>query len=192
LGETKLQFRKITIVAVLILLPMATCTAANAAIIRSDSGDELVVPPDSPARFSAFEQYEVADFTGQFVLTGTYRYGYLTKNPADDATYGELDLYFVPDRKFAATLPYWRRRGKVSEVHFKNDKAFVKAVISNDVVMKLRRKKIFSTSGRASIWVENYQAWLECDSPNYAVRFISLHNPQAVRLSQNVVAEDRC
>ena len=145
---------------------------------------KITVPTASPVQFTAFEQYDVAAFEGQFTISGIYRYGYLTNDPKNDAHYGELDLTFVPDHADAIKLPYLRSFGPIKELFFENSAKFVKDSIPQDKLNLLRQRKLYSISGRVTIRVDRYKAWAECGSPYYRVRFLGLEQPAEIRLSR--------
>jgi hypothetical protein len=170
-------------------------TAAYAVVAetRTSPGQNAIVSPHAaPVRFASFGRHGTAKFNGRFELTGTYRYGYLTNNPAADSAYGVLALSFVPDLKTAEKLPYWQGFAPPATLGFSNPRTFVRRVIPPDAVAKLKQKKMFSISGRAAIVVDYYRAGIECDSAYYDVRFLSVVRPRPIRISQNFVRQYRC
>jgi hypothetical protein len=172
------------------------CIAAASELLaetRTSPGhNPIVIPDGAPVRFFSFGREETAKFTGWFELRGTYHYGYLTNDRKADATYGVLALSFVPDLQFAEKLPYWQGLTPPATLGFSNPRTFVRRVIPQDAVAKLKQKKVFSVSGRAAIVVDDYRAGIECDSAYYNVRFVSLVRPRPILVSQKFVRHYRC
>ena len=177
-------------------LSLATVLVASLACastpIHVHDGLDYAIPKGSPVKFVSLAQYGVANFQGRFVMSGSYHYGYITNDPSRDATFGQLELYFLPDTAIRKILPYWKERGAVREMRFKNEHDFVTTVISTDDLTKLKEKKIFSVTGRAWIVVENYEASVECDYPTYAVTFVSIERPQVSVASLTLVDQYGC
>ncbi len=155
-------------------------------------GIEYVIPPDSPVNFSSTGKYGEVLFAGRFVMSGTYHYGYLTNDPTRDASYDELDLYFVPDRPIAMSLPYWKGHRIASEIRFTNVTAFARAVVPDRDLMALKQRRLLSVSGRAKLWVNDYRAWVECDYPTYEVRFLSIYKPSLLVAGRSLNKQFGC
>lgn len=166
--------------------------AAGQSVVHVNDGLDYAIPMDSPVQFVALEQYDAAKFRGRFVMSGTYHYGFLSHNPQADSEYNVPELYFLPDAKLATRLPYWKQRKRVHEIRFRNPDAFANAIIPTDELEKLRRRKIFSVSGRASIVVDDYQASVECDYPTYSVSFVSVDHSESALASLSFVEEYGC
>jgi hypothetical protein len=156
------------------------------------SGPVLSVPVGSPVRFDSFGQYGTAKFNARFEIQGAYHYGYLTHNPESDASYGALQLTFDPDLSYVAKLPFWQGFQKPTHIEISNPGDFARALIAPGVTEKLRRKEIFSVSGRARIRVTDYKTWLECDYSHYSFRFVAVLQPRPVRLAQSLVRAYGC
>ena len=182
----------LAVVAVMLGLLAPLVSAEELQLVQASDSATYAVPKRSPVRFSSIGAYGVAYFEGRFLLRGTYHYGYLTDNPAADATYGVLDLYFLPDKEISALLPYWHQHPPVHEIRFQNARQFVEAVIPTRVLNQLQAKERFSVSGRAAVWVDSYQASVECDYPTYSVRFVSVDVPPTIEASRGFVDQYGC
>ncbi|WP_445145233.1 hypothetical protein [Dyella sp. Tek66A03] len=162
------------IFALLVTTAPISIQASDPQNVHAENGLDYSIPSSSPVKFLAVGEYGKVSFQGRFVMSGTYHYGYITNDPDADSDYGALELYFVPDRAIAARLPYWAQRGRVHEIWFRNQEAFVRSVISSEVIEALKQRKTMSANGRASVVVERYQASVECDYPSYTVSFVAL------------------
>ena len=130
--------------------------------------DTIIVPADSPLQFKSFNKDEItASFTGRVTLSGTYHFGI-------DDTAGGSNLYLVLDPASRGLLPYWKNRPGNGSITIDNEADFVRAVISQPMLEKLRTRKTGSLTGRVSIIAENYQAMIVCDAPDYSVRFVGV------------------
>ena len=90
---------------------------------------ELVVPRGSPFWFSYEGEYDGGSahiFVGDFVVSGTYYYGY-----DEDRT---PTLFIVPDAASAAVLPYWKRWGPAKRIDLTNADDFAKAALPRSVI----------------------------------------------------------
>jgi hypothetical protein len=189
----RLGARRWTITLALLLTATSLSTFADdRERIRVSDGLDFAVPSDSPVEFASLGQYDIALFNGRFKLSGTYHYGYTTDDPRADASYGVLDLYFIPDKAIARRLPYWAQRGGVHEMRFRNESAFIKAVVPAAAVRRLEQRKTFSVSGRTSVVVESYQASVECDYATYSVLFVAVEHPPQVLASRDFVMQYGC
>jgi hypothetical protein len=164
---------------------------ASSEKVHVADGVDYTVPLNSPVKFASTGQYDVASFSGRFLMSGSYHYGYITNDRrAED--YGDLELYFLPDNRLAMRLPYWAQRHPVREVRFRNERAFVMAVVPSKERDALKRRKILSTSGRATVVVEAYQASIECDYPTYSVMFVSIEHSAQWLASSGPVQQFGC
>ena len=170
----------------------ASVSAGPLEAVHVQEGLDFAIPKATPVQFASLEQYGVATFAGRFLMSGTFYYGYESDDPNADATYGLLELYFIPDKRLAAKLPYWSQRGHVHEIRFLNERAFVNAVISQKSIKNLAEKKIRSLSGRASVLVEGYQASVECDYPTYSVTFVSAENLATIAATRELLEQMGC
>src|ERR1700731_360650 len=80
------------LVCALALWPVTNGTAVERErdIPLSDGADTLVVPADSPVKFSSIDEHNLntATFGGRFVLSGTYQYTWSSKG-----NWAELDVF---------------------------------------------------------------------------------------------------
>lgn len=161
----------------------AVCKQISIAFPGDPAVDALIIPSSSPMRFKGFskEQVPVAEFAGRFVLSGEYHFGYLGW---EDERPGDLSLYINPDPAVRSALPHWRKRGGPKHIYVSNWKDFARAVLPRDVVKKLKKMTLHSVHGHVAIVADRYAAWIECDSPNYSVKFLSVYRPKHAILSQ--------
>ena len=161
---------------------LASADAGPAQHLPFSDIDTLIVPESSPLAVRSTDKKEVSvQISGRYVLSGTYHLGYLGWEGEQP---GDWTAYIDPDAADRAKLPYWQRRGGNEHVWIDNQRQFARAVIPADVLTRLQTEKIKSVSGRISIVVEGYKAWIECDAPNYSTHFVSIYKPQLVQLSQ--------
>jgi hypothetical protein len=136
--------------------------------------DTLIVPANSILRFRSVTTDHTAIFDGPVELSGTYYYG---DNVYNDGAGINPALYFVPDKASLARLPRFGHRGQPSEIYLKNQNDFVKAVIAPADAKAALRKGGKYASGKADIWVDHFQAGIECDAPNFTAHFLSVAHP---------------
>ena len=161
--------------AVLALFLQPLAAADSPSTIPLPRGvDMIVIPPDSPVRFTSMGKHGLAKFNGRFVLSGTYYYG---DNEYNDGPEVYLTLYFVPDPQVAARLPYFKIRGRPNVIFITNSDDFVKAVIPKRTLGKLARKGSPHASGKVSIWADGLKTRIECDAPEYMAHFASVYKP---------------
>ena len=150
-------------------------------IARPDQGDSIVIPPKSTLRFRAFDKEGTAKFDGKLLLSGTYYYG---SNAIDDGEGFEPALYFIPDKATKARLPIFKERGMPGEIYLSNPRAFVTAVIPKESLATFGKSRARYLSGKADIWVDQFEAGIECDAPFFDARFMSVaHAPLKVALA---------
>jgi hypothetical protein len=155
------------IVAALALVGAAIAGQAAPKVIAFPV-DSIVIPADSPLKFKSFNKDEItASFAGRVTLSGTYHYGV-------DETAGGSNLYLVLDPASRGLLPYWKNRPGNGSITIENEMDFVRAVIPQPMLEKLRARKTGSLIGRVSIVAENYQAAIVCDAPDYSIRFVGV------------------
>ncbi len=142
-------------------------------------------------KFDKIGDHFIATFTGRFLVEGEYRYGRLTDNPENDASYDLIDLVFVPDAAYRATLPYWYERGPVTELAIENQEEFAATVIGPALMRSIKDRKRHSLTGRAAIWVDRYTVSIECDWPTYSVHFLKVDRPPTV-VASNKLLESGC
>ena len=138
------------------------------------SSDTLNIPAASMLRFRAFDQDGTAKFDGPIKLSGAWYYG---GNPIDDGTANDSSLYFVPDRESAARLPSFKERGQPSAVYITNASAFLKGIVPESARAALARTPGKYLSGKIDIWVDEFEAGIECDAPFFNARFLRVAEP---------------
>ncbi|HWG10732.1 MAG TPA: hypothetical protein VN693_04445 [Rhodanobacteraceae bacterium] len=186
---------RMAVVAISFVLITSSSSAAMTQSIQvgGKDGVEYLVPAGSPVKYVSKNDGELqANFHGRFTISGTYYYGTYYAGSMTEATDDDLDLDFIPDKKFAVTLPYWRDRGQVHEIEFRNKDAFINAAIPSSVVRDLKSRKIVSAHGKVSVVIEDYQASVECDAPAYSVTFVSVVHPPTLVLNHNSIEEYTC
>ncbi|HLZ76824.1 hypothetical protein [Phenylobacterium sp.] len=164
---------------VLALLLMSSSTEARQAsanqIVRVGIGGGIRVPSDSPVRYVRTGKEEGdSHFFGQFVITGTYRYGCFVgcDGPLQP---DDLVLKFYPDRSLVKRLPSWVvYKEPADEIIIEKAAPFVQSVVSSKIRGQLLSNKRQYVSGRASILVDDFTMDIECDSPSYFARFVRI------------------
>jgi hypothetical protein len=138
----------------------------------NSEGEALIIPSDSPVKFRRWKQYDMADFDGRFVLTGTFVYGCAIdcEQPKENDRFYRMD--FTPDPNLVRRLPRWKMRSEVPDIVITNERAFIRAVVSPQVYVGLHNGKISDVRGRASILIDHFEAGIECDSPELIARFV--------------------
>lgn len=161
----------------------SSALAADGETIHVKNLPTYVVPAHSPVAFSSLGEFTTVRFSGRFRVDGEYHIG----NIEDQSNPGEyevsLALYFVPDKKYGNRLPYWKNSGHVKELWFANRDDFIAAAIPPDVVENVKHTAGAHASGRASLIVEDYQASVECDYPEYVVRFVSISKRERAQIA---------
>jgi hypothetical protein len=154
-------------------------------------GPPMIIPADSPVKFTGFNKDGVAEFSGRFVLTGTFVYDC----PADcepSMTEDDVELHIIPDPAVAARLPHWQDRGDGMVVDITGYDRVKRTIASKAAVADLLSGKIPDVRGRASIVVDHYAADFGCDySPYYAARFVGFAKPLKLARS-NVEGNSGC
>jgi hypothetical protein len=151
--------------------------------IRISRYNSIRIPAQSPVRFAKVSGEVDAHFTGEFVLTGSYRFGcdYECDAPL---RLEDLTLVVRPDRALAGRLPRWTSYKAGIEVTIFDASPFVEAVITPKQKALLLAGKLDHVSGRTGIRVKALTLSIECDSPSYTARFVGLAAPPAQELAQ--------
>ncbi len=153
-------------------LSVAAPAAEGDAVLPLASGvDAIVVPQDGPLVFERFVDRDTARFRGRFLLAGTWYYG--DRGMADDPV-ATLELNFVPDAAVAKHLPHWRDRGGPSRILITNGAAFAGDAVGKETIAALVKHRERKVSGRAAIWVDRFEATIQCDTPLYSARFLAV------------------
>ena len=140
-------------------------------------GPPMIIPADSPVKFTGFNKDGVAEFSGRFALTGTFVYDC----PADcepSMTEDDVELHVIPDTEIAARLPHWKDRGDGMVVDITGYDRVKRTIASKAAVAALLAGKIPDVRGRISVVVDHYVADYGCDySPYYSARFVAFAKP---------------
>ena len=173
--------RSRALVTVLSLALTAAAPAATPAEIPwgSDSDEALIVPASSPVRFVRFDESRVAHFQGRFVLTGTFVYGCdIECDPP--LSRDEVTSSIVPDPDAAARLPHWKVRNNDMRIVLEGGDRLAALVITTGERASIYAGKVDNIRKRVSIVVDDFNTTLECDSPSFGARFVSLAEPAKI------------
>lgn len=163
------------------LLPVATLLIsatppARVVPLPKGEGEALVIPARSPIRFEGFGKYDVARFTGRFVLTGTFIYGCEIECEPPLKT-DEISARIIPDAASAATLPRWKIRNGDMRIYLVRGERLANAIVTRREKAALLAGKVEDVRRQVAIVVDDYRAGIECDSASYTARYISLARP---------------
>jgi hypothetical protein len=142
-------------------------------VTNEQQGIVYALPKGSPFKVEKKSPDGIA-FSGRAVISGKYVFG--RNSPADEIGIPNPppDLYFVPDAKSVALLPFWNEKKTIDGFYFSNSDEFLRQVVSDAVVKQVRARKIRSVSGNLTIEIEGYFANVECGWPIYATKFIGI------------------
>jgi hypothetical protein len=157
-----------------ILVSAGYAAAAGRTIALADGVDSLVVPANAPMRFRSVSPSNEVRFTGQFVLTGAFRYGCVSECDSRERAF---EFYVMPDADLQARLPHWSRRTGEIEVTITNERALVRRAIAPRDLAILNAGKVDAVAGRVAIVVRDYTAEIVCDAPYYSARFVAMAGP---------------
>jgi hypothetical protein len=165
-------------IARLAVLPLAallvSATPASQVIPFPDvDGEALIVPADSPVKFTHFDKYGVAHFTGRFVLTGTF-FIQGCEETCRGLTEDDLDVDVFPEPALEARLPHWKVHNNDILVSIRPERRLMRVITNARQRAALIDGKTGDMRGHIAIVVENFQASLECDSANFSARFIAV------------------
>jgi hypothetical protein len=166
--------RASALLMVSVMMWAQTAVAGGTMFVMPDKADTIVMPAQSSLHFHAFTTENGATFDGPVELTGTYYYGAAV---IDDGGTGEHSLYFRLDKTSLARLPHFQTRGQPNEIFVTNADAFAKAVIPADQRATALRKGGKYATGKADIWVDKFEAGIECDAPYFNAYFLSVDRP---------------
>lgn len=184
------------VVAALATLAISALAAEPKKFIVSAEGYEpitYIIPANSPVgQAKAVDKYGTAEFSGRFIVSGKYEYGWATDDPKDTDNYGEKFLTFTLDKQSVAKLPYWSiSLHDANELEINNPEAFANAVIPKQQLAKLEARKIKTINGTTTIWIEKFQTHVECDHQYDTADFSSVVNRTYVA-SQQLSDGDGC
>jgi len=168
-------------VGLLILLASSIAAASDVRIVHVPPDIDFAIPASSPVTSWKIKEYGVVEYTGKFIVSGSYEYGWLTDDPTDADNYGFKSLTFTVDPEYTNTFPYWTRDGiQRRDFIIRNPNAFARAVIPKNQLKLLDLRKIKSITGRTSVWVRSLRTSVECDHQINSALFISTVKSNAI------------
>ena len=157
------------------LLFAQSAEAGGRVIALPDRADTIILPASSSLHFRAITKDNTVTFDGPVEVSGTYYYG---DNVYDDGTATVVPLlYLVLDKVSLARLPRFGTRGQPGELYFTNQNDLARAIVPPADAKAAMRKGGKYASGKADIWVDRFQAGIECDAPNFTAHFLSVAHP---------------
>jgi len=180
--------RALLICAAIAALPVPALSGGGTTIAIPENGDAIILPPGSALHFRAFGAEHAVEFAGPIELTGTYYYG---DNQYNDTGTPDLSLYFVPDKASLARLPHFKLRGQPGDIYLTNPAAFLDAVIPKDRRAAVQKKGAKYLSGKVDIWVDQFEAGIECDAPYFNARFLRVAQPP-LRVALTNMPDEGC
>jgi len=157
----------------LAVLLISTAPAGQVIPFPDVEGEALIVPADSPVKFTHFDKYGVAHFTGRFVLTGTYFIeGCEQDCPGFDEN--DLDVDVFPDPELEAHLPHWKVHNNDISMSIRPERKLLGLITNSQQRAALTNGKANDIRGHISIVVEDFETSLECDSANFSARYVGL------------------
>lgn len=137
----------------------------------------LIVPADSPVRLRTLSKEDLsAEFTGSFVLSGTFRYG-CTDECRKPFARQDMRLDFFPDAELLARLPRWSGQTGHPEIEIENSATFAAKVIPQATMRTLQYGHLNWVEGRISIVVDRFRTGIACDATWYSARFVEVAKP---------------
>ena len=178
----------------LLLLASSAVAAATAPdrTVRVSDDVEYVIPAGSPVTYRRTGEFYTVYYNGELRLTGNYSYGYVTDDPQDDGTYGDLELSFTIVEQDARQLPYWSRDHPPREIYIRNPDRFAQQVIGRTDIARLRAKEIKRVSGTATIHARNLQTTIDCDQQSTSVEFVFWQNVKNRRVASMLADQPGC
>jgi hypothetical protein len=173
-------------VATGLLLTPAIAAAGDRAIPVKAMDEVLYVPANSPLHFRAFGDESAAEFDGAVELSGTWYFG---ANPNDPDSGPSLE--FVPDSASLARLPRYKMRGQPGDIFITNPGDFVHAVLAPADQAKADKKGAKYLSGKIDIWVDKFEAGVECDAPFFNAHFLRVAKPP-LRVALTGMPDEGC
>jgi len=160
------------VAAVTVAVP-ALSKDANVIAIPADD-DALILPANSPLHFRSFGPENAVEFDGAIELSGTWYYG---DNQFNDTGTADPTFYFVPDKASFARLPRFKTRGQPGDIYLTNGNALLDAVATRAERAEAEKKGSKYLSGKIDIWVDRFEAGIECDAPFFNARFLRVAEP---------------
>jgi hypothetical protein len=167
---------------ILLLVQPAGAASGRRVIALPNSVDTVIIPESSTLHFRSLTTDNTVKFDGPIEVSGTYYYG---ENVYDDGSPTAAPmLYFVLDKASLARLPRFGTRGQPGELYFTNENDLTKAIVPPADAKAAAHKGAKYASGKADIWVDHFEAGIECDAPNFTAHFLSVaHPPMRVALA---------
>ncbi|MGN6514885.1 MAG: hypothetical protein ACTHLR_03480 [Rhizomicrobium sp.] len=154
--------------------------------VKADD-DALIVPAGSPLHFRSFGAESVGEFDGAIELSGTWYYG---NDPLNEGDTG-ANFYFVPDDASFARLPRFKQRSQPAYVFLTNAIDLLNAVASKSDQAKAEKKGATYISGKVAIWIDKFEAGIECDAPYFDAHFLRVAQPPS-RVALANMPEEGC
>ena len=162
--------------------------AAGDRTIQSKDGLDFFVPAASPVTLESKGHYAEFTFKGAFTLSGTFTYGYVHSDSADDII---TTFVFVPDRASVRNLPHWPG-GTPDRLTFSNEEEFLKAMVPAKDLAALNARRSGSITGRVTVRADTWHTILACGDAYYAARFVSVIKPARLLAPQPVADPGDC
>lgn len=169
-------------------LPMPALSGGETTIAIPESGDAIILPPNSSLHFRAFGPEHAVEFDGPVELSGTWYYG---DNQFNDTDAVDATLYFVPDKASLSRLPRFKQRGQPGDIFLTNGADLLRAVASKTDQAKAEKKGSKYLSGKVDIWVDQFEAGIECDAPFFNARFLRMASPP-LRVALSNMPDEGC
>jgi len=165
------MFRKAMSVSLVVVLFAGASSALGDRVLPLGSGESVAIPSGSPVQLSSIDRDSLtAKFSGRFLLTGEAFY----ENQGND---NPPDVYIVPDASLVSRLPHWKARSEPTQISLTNPRSFLGAAIPALPRSEMRKEGVSVPLGAVSIWADRYSMTIECDSPAYYARFLSVYRP---------------
>lgn len=153
--------------------------------VKADD-DALIVPAQSSLHFHNFGPESAGEFDGAIELSGTWYYGVDPFN--GDDTEG-ANFYFVPDNASYGRLPRFKVRGQPEYIFLTNAIDLLNLVASKADQAKAEKKKAKYISGKVTIWIDKFDAGIECDAPTFDAHFLRIAQPSMRMAAANMPGE---
>ncbi len=165
---------KITSASLMMLLSVSALGSPLSERTIPTSVEPLVMPAESPVRFRGVKD-NYARFGGEFVLSGTYSYGWEHSTDCAEAngSLGMLTLTILPDDAFYKKLPHWKFHDQTPPIYISGGKRFVEKHVSSADRESVQKCRVEQIGGRAEILVDSFTASVDCDGPTYVARYVA-------------------
>ena len=166
------------IASLLSIVLIGAASAATSTVIPFPraSGEALIVPASSPVHFTGFNKQGYGHFRGRFLLTGTFVYGCdIECEPPLRAD--QLYVEIIPDRSVIGILPHFKLRGGDMQIFLQYGDRLANRILTQAERTALLDGKRSDVRRRVAIYVEDFEAGIECDGPFFSARFVALAEP---------------